>query len=128
MGTVVDAWQLASWEDYRDVQRRALGVDVRGCSHTLRINCRTSHQIRRLADRLLPAELADVDGNGAWCGATVSRFNGPAPAVRTFDAPDEKTDTIADWLRACQGEGHVPHAISVFVKSPAQIDPALSAV
>ena len=42
---------------------RSLGVDVRGRSHTLRINYRTSHQIRRQADRLLPAELADVDGN-----------------------------------------------------------------
>ncbi|MXY23946.1 MAG: hypothetical protein F4Y45_05425 [Acidobacteria bacterium] len=29
------------------------GVDVRGRSHTLRINYRTSHQIRRQADRLL---------------------------------------------------------------------------
>jgi hypothetical protein len=33
---------------------RALGVDVRGRSQTLRINYRTSHQIRRQADRLLP--------------------------------------------------------------------------
>ena len=41
----------------------ALGVDVRGRSHTLRINYRNSHQIRRHADRLLPAEMADVDGN-----------------------------------------------------------------
>ena len=31
----------------------ALGVDVRGRSQTLRINYRTSHQIRRPADRLL---------------------------------------------------------------------------
>ena len=31
---------------------RALGVDSRGRSHTLRVNSRTSHQIRRQADRL----------------------------------------------------------------------------
>lgn len=41
---------------------RRLGVDVRGRSFTLRINYRTSHQIRRHADRLLGPELADVDG------------------------------------------------------------------
>ena len=58
---------------------RALGVDVRGRSHALRINYRTSHQIRRQADRLLPPELADVDGNAEQRGATVSVFNGPAP-------------------------------------------------
>ena len=41
----------------------SLGVDIRGRSQTLRINYRTSHQIRRHADRLLHAELSDVDGN-----------------------------------------------------------------
>uniref|UniRef100_UPI00359C8B42 hypothetical protein n=1 Tax=Salmonella enterica TaxID=28901 RepID=UPI00359C8B42 len=33
---------------------KALGLDVRGRSFTLRINYRTSHQIRSHADRLLP--------------------------------------------------------------------------
>ncbi len=107
---------------------RALGVDVRGRSHTLRINYRTSHQIRRQADRLLPAELADVDGNAERRGATVSVFNGPAPEVRTFDSPEDETEAIADWLRARQREGYAPQAIGVFVRSPEQIERALSAV
>ena len=107
---------------------RALGVDVRGRSHTLRINYRTSHQIRRQADRLLPPELADVDGNAERRGATVSVFNGPAPDVRTFDSPEDETEAIADWLRARQREGYAPQAIGVFVRSPEQIGRALSAV
>ncbi len=107
---------------------RALGVDVRGRSHTLRINYRTSHQIRRQADRLLPPELADVDGNAERRGATVSVFNGPAPDVRTFDSPEDETQAIADWLRARQGEGYAPHAIGVFVRSQEQIERALSAI
>ncbi len=107
---------------------RALGVDVRGRSHTLRINYRTSHQIRRQADRLLPPELADIDGNAERRGATVSVFNGPAPEVRTFDSPEDETEAIADWLRARQSEGYAPQAIGVFVRSPEQIGRALSAV
>ena len=107
---------------------RALGVDVRGRSQTLRINYRTSHQIRRQADRLLPPELADVDGNAERRGATVSVFNGPAPEVRTFDSPDDETEAIADWLRARQREGYAPQAIGVFVRSLEQIERALSAV
>ena len=107
---------------------RSLGVDVRGRSHTLRINYRTSHQIRRQADRLLPAELADVDGNAGRRGATVSVFNGPAPEVRTYDSPEDETEAIADWLRARQGEGCAPYAIGVFVRSPDQIERALAAV
>ena len=35
---------------------KALGVDVRGRSKTLRVNYRTSHQIREQADRLLGPE------------------------------------------------------------------------
>jgi mRNA-degrading endonuclease RelE of RelBE toxin-antitoxin system len=38
------------------------GVDIRGRSRNLRINYRTSHQIRQQADRLLGPEVADVDG------------------------------------------------------------------
>ena len=107
---------------------RAFGVDVRGRSHTLRINYRTSHQIRRQADRLLPPELTDVDGNAERRGATVSVFNGPAPEVRTFDSPENETEAIADWLRARQREGYAPEAIGVFVRSLEQTERALSAV
>jgi superfamily I DNA/RNA helicase len=39
---------------------KALGVDVRGRSSTLRINYRTSHQIKTQADRLLGPEVSDV--------------------------------------------------------------------
>src|SRR4030095_11443338 len=42
---------------------KSLGVDIRGRARTLRINYRTSHQIRQQADRLLGPEISDVDGN-----------------------------------------------------------------
>ena len=107
---------------------RMLGVDVRGRSRTLRLNYRTSHQIRRQADRLLPPELADVDGNAEKRGATVSVFNGPAPEVRTFESPEDEAAAIADWLREREAEGYAPHAIGVFVRSEGQVERALSAV
>ena len=107
---------------------RALGVDVRGRSQTLRINYRTSHQIRDQADRLLPPELADVDGNADKRGATVSVFNGPAPDVGTFESTEHETTAIADWLRAREAEGYAPHAMGVFVRSEGQVERALSAV
>ena len=101
---------------------------MRGRSQTLRINYRTSHQIRRQADRLLPPELADVDGNAHQRGGTVSVFNGPAPEVRTFESPEDEAAVIADWLRARRVEGCAPQAIGAFVRSPEQIERALSAV
>ena len=62
----------------------ALGVDVRGRSRNLRVNYRTSHQIRMQADRLLAPEVSDADGNTEERGDTVSVFNGPAPNIRRF--------------------------------------------
>ena len=58
---------------------KALGLDVRGRSYTLRINYRTSHQIRIQADKLLPSSVSDVDGNTETRRGTVSIFDGPAP-------------------------------------------------
>jgi hypothetical protein len=56
---------------------KSLGVDIRGRSRTLRVNYRTSHQIRQQADRLLGPEITDVDGNSEDRSDTVSVFNGP---------------------------------------------------
>jgi superfamily I DNA/RNA helicase len=58
---------------------KLLGVDVRGRSRTLRINYRTSHQICVQADRLLGAEVSDVDGNIEDRRGAVSLFDGPEP-------------------------------------------------
>ena len=41
---------------------QALGVEIRGRSRTLKINYRTSHQIRKRSDLLLGTAIADADG------------------------------------------------------------------
>ena len=61
---------------------KALGVDIRGRSRTLRVNYRTSHQIRTQADRLLGPVVTDVDGNSEDRSDTVSVFNGPPPTIQ----------------------------------------------
>lgn len=80
---------------------RALGIDVRGRSHTLRINYRTSHQIRTQADRLLPQSIADVDGNAEGRHGTISVFEGVPPEIRTFDAAERRA------RRSAPGSSHV---------------------
>lgn len=69
---------------------KALGVEVRGRSTMLRINYRTSHQIRSQADRLLGPELQDVDGNVEDRRGTISVFNGPAPTIAVSATPEEE--------------------------------------
>jgi mRNA-degrading endonuclease RelE of RelBE toxin-antitoxin system len=107
---------------------KSLGVDVRGRSHILRINYRTSHQIRRQADHLLGPELADVDGNVEDRRGTVSVFNGPNPTVRILDNPEEEGRIIADWLAGLVNEEMKPHEIGLFVRSEAELKRARSAV
>ena len=107
---------------------RELGVDVRGRSQTLRINYRTSHQIRTQADRLLDPEMSDVDGNLEERSGTVSVFNGPKPAIHVLEDADAESIAVNEWLIARISEGLQPDEISVFVRSIEQIDRAVATV
>lgn len=107
---------------------KALGVDVRGRSSTLRINYRTSHQIRTQADRLLGPELSDVDGNSEKRAGTISTFNGPPPEIRIAKTETAEIDGVSKWLAVRVKGGVVPHEIGVFVRSAAEIPRARSAV
>jgi hypothetical protein len=103
---------------------KALGVDIRGRSTTLKINYRTSHQIRMQADRLLGPELADVDGNFEARKTTISLFNGPPPTIQTLDSIEQERKTVSDWLKAITKEGLLPHEIAIFVRSASELDRA----
>ena len=105
----------------------SLGVDVRGRSHTLRINYRTSHQIRAQADRLLPSSIADVDGNAEDRRATVSVFNGPAPTIEILADSDEEAEAVGRWVADRIAEGVEPHEIGIFVRSSPQLRRARAA-
>ena len=107
---------------------KGLGVDIRGRSRTLRINYRTSHQIRQQADRLLGPQTTDVDGNSDNRNDTISVFNGPPPVIRTFTSEDEEINAVGAWLAEQSKAGVLPHEFGVFVRSAAQLDRAQSAV
>ena len=107
---------------------QALGVEVRGRSRTLKVNYRTSHQIRRRSDLLLGVEIADADGNAEDRSGTVSVFNGPEPSIVIAGATGEESQAVTGWLTGLTGDGLEPHEISVFVRSAAQIDRATAAV
>ncbi len=107
---------------------KALGVDIRGRSRTLRINYRTSHQIRMQADKLLGPEISDVDGNTEDRRGTVSVFNGASPAIQTFDGEDEEQQAVGSWIAQQLEAGLEPQEIAVFVRSDEQLDRARAAV
>lgn len=107
---------------------KSLGVDIRGRSRTLRINYRTSHQIRMQADRLLGKEIADVDGNVEERRGIVSVFNGQKPAILICDSQKKEIDAVAKWIKERISAGMLLHEIGVFVRSEAQLPRAQLAV
>ena len=107
---------------------KSLGIDVRGRSHTLRINYRTSHQIRAQADRLLPPNISDVDGNAESRRGTISVFNGPAPEICTFDTATEESEAVGHWLADRLKEGCQPHEVGLFVRTGEQLKRARAAI
>lgn len=107
---------------------KSLGVDIRGRSSTLRVNYRTSHQIRSQADRLLAPVMTDADGNVENRSETISVFNGPPPTIYALKSEAEETQTVANWILEQGQAGVVPHEFGVFVRSEAQLSRAQTAV
>jgi hypothetical protein len=106
---------------------KALGVDIRGRSRTLRVNYRTSHQIRMQADRLLGPELSDVDGITEKRNDAVSVFNGPPPTILKLTSQEEEAKTVGGWLADRVKAGILPHEIGLFIRSAAERDRAIAA-
>ena len=107
---------------------KSLGVDIKGRSKSLRVNYRTSHQIRMQADRLLGPVVSDVDGNVDDRSGTVSVFNGPLPTIRNFDSHEDEIAGVAEWLNGLQKDGFEPHEIGVVVRSDNELHRAAAAL
>jgi len=107
---------------------KLFGIDIRGRSRTLRVNYRTSHQIRIQADRLLGPSVVDVDGNSDDRSDTVSVFNGPPPTICIVKKERDEAQTVADWLSRQLSAGVKPREIGLFVRSVEQLHRAQEAL
>lgn len=107
---------------------KALGVDIRGRSTSLKINYRTSHQIRSQADRLLNAAVTDADGNTEDRKGTTSVFNGAPPQIATYRDAAAEAEAVGAWLKQRMEQDNVqPHEIGIFVRSEAELPRAKTA-
>ncbi|QIQ86380.1 3'-5' exonuclease [Erythrobacter sp.] len=101
-----------------------LGLDIRGRSHSLKVNYRTSHQIRATADKLLPPSITDMDGVEEGRRGTVSVFDGPEPQLIMAGDEEEERRMVSSWLADCLSTGIKPIEIGILVRSDEQIDRA----
>lgn len=103
-----------------------LGIDVRGRSVTLKVNYRTSQQIRQMADRLLPRTVRDVDGLEEDRRGTVSVFEGIEPEVVIAEDEAAERDAAAAFIRRAMDDHIAPREIAIFVRSAEQLPRARS--
>jgi hypothetical protein len=106
----------------------SLGVDVRGRSHTLKVCYRTSQQIRRAADKLLPTVLRDTDGLEDERRGIISVFDGPPPEVKSLDTVAAEADAVRKTVESWLGDGVAPREIGVFVRTPHLVTRARAAI
>ncbi len=106
----------------------SLGVDVRGRSHTLKVCYRTSQQIRRAADKLLPTILRDTDGLEDERRGIISVFDGPTPEVKSLVSIAEEGSVVRQAVQSWLSDGIAPHEIGLFVRTPQLVARARSAI
>lgn len=90
------------------------GIDVRGHSRRLKINYRTSEQIRRYAHGLLHGiKVDDLDGNVAETTGDRSIFKGPEPQLVNCGDAAEAGRAVLEWVNGLNGAGIATHEICV---------------
>jgi hypothetical protein len=107
----------------------SVGIDVRGRSQRLKVNYRTSAQIRQFSDGLLPRRLAEVDENEER-RTTVSVFNGPEPEIVAARSADDETRALAQWIKDLIKRGYQPNQIAILGRTKRAVEsrarPAMS--
>jgi superfamily I DNA/RNA helicase len=91
---------------------RRAGIDVRGRSRRLKINYRTSEQIRRWGQGLLDGlAIDDLDGGTADTIGDRSVFRGPDPRIVKCPTAAEAAQATASWVKGLLEAGLGTHEI-----------------
>lgn len=90
------------------------GVEVRGRSRRLKINYRTSEQIRILAQGILNGvSIDDLDGGTVDTTGDRSVFRGPEPSIVDCVSPEEEAQAVTAWVKGLLDAGLGSHEICV---------------
>ena len=91
------------------------GIDIRGRSRRLKINYRTSEQIRKFAQGILKGmEIDDLDGGVATTTGDHSVFKGPEPLVEKCKNEKAEAEAVVAWVQMLRDDyGLATHEICV---------------
>ncbi|MGJ4734776.1 UvrD-helicase domain-containing protein [Leptospira levettii] len=105
---------------------KSLGVEIKGRSFTLKINYRTSEEIRKTADKLLDREISDYDGIKETRDQTFSMFRGPKPEIVLYDDENQEEENNREWLQSLQSASISFGEILILVRSENEMTRAIS--
>lgn len=108
----------------------SLGIETRGRSYVLRLNYRTTEQIRGAADRVLGLESDDLDGSVESRKHTRSLLRGPRPLLKGYASRENEAEEAVRRVQSWLSGGLSPGAIGVFSRTrrrSAQLVEALNA-
>jgi UvrD-like helicase C-terminal domain/AAA domain len=100
---------------------KGLGINVQGRSHILRINYRTTEQIRRFADRLLGDSGDDLDG-GKEKRSTISLLKGPVPTLHPVKTLAQQWKYVSGEIKRMKKEGLDLSEIAIFSRTNTSIE------
>ncbi len=96
---------------------KALGIDVRGRSHILKLNYRTTEQIRRFADKIISNKGDDLDGSDDSRKGTRSLLTGVEPELVGFDKPSQQSEFVIDEISNLIKKGLSVNDIAIFART-----------
>jgi hypothetical protein len=106
----------------------AEGVEIRGRSRFLKVNYRTSRQIRERSDLLLPGRLLELDGAEEDRTGVQSVFDGPPPLIQAHKSQEAEKEAVAAWIVESVADGVSPGEIGVLVRTEDEFPRARRAI
>mgnify|MGYP000542531349 CR=1 FL=1 len=93
-----------------------VGIHVVGRSKRLKVNYRTTEQIRQFADQLMPP---DMEEHGGTKGDrdSVSLLSGIEPNVQGFEDPADESTCVAEHISDLLDDGLAPEDIAIFART-----------
>ena len=102
----------------------ATGVEIKGRSRTLKLNYRTSEQIRKQSDKLLPVFITESDGNEERRDGVVSLFQGEKPTIFICGEIEEERKAVVNWIKKQLLAGMQSKEIAILFRSVSLLDRA----
>lgn len=106
----------------RKFSLKSVGIDIRGRSHNLNINYRTTRQIKNFADRVLGDEVDDLDEGIENRKGTISLLRGPEPILKQFDTQNAQYQYICEEIKKLLNQNLKENEIAIFARKNSSLD------